>query len=146
MATFCKTNCSPVGDFRCFNFPETCAKQLPQCDERLCFTGKLTSVPFVTSEDHLQCHHLPTLCTKLTASFRVLNCCLYPALVPHVLVQHLMHGGATSVQISWSLRYQRQEDGKRGAPTVQARPFWKHHKGKRHSNMEYFKLLDKKIH
>lgn len=55
-----------------------------------------------------------------------------------------MHGGAASVQISWSLRYQRQEDGKRGAPTVQARLFWKHHKGKRHSNMEYFKLLDKK--
>ena len=57
---------------------KTCAKQLLQHDERICFTGKPMSVPFATSEHSLQWYLPLTLCTKLTVTSRVTDCRLSP--------------------------------------------------------------------
>lgn len=122
---------------------KTCAKQLLQHDERLCFTSKLVSVHFATSKPNLQCH-LPLMhCTKPTVHFRVVGCCLFP--LPQCLqlvFGWLQHGAAASglppamasctvvppvaESCSLSLRQQTQQDGGRGgALTAQAGPFQK---------------------
>ena len=164
MATFFKTNESPVGDFICFNFPENLCKAITPawwealfhqctyvcsfCHQGAQFAMSTSSHALYKTDSKFQSDGLPPVPSALVPVACVLVVVTWCCSLWAATCYGLMDGGPTCGPVSRSgpQTPDAAEQGKRRSTDCPSRTLLEASQGKPCSKMEYFKLLDKKIH